>query len=129
MGSKNVAKVFENWPGLNDKPKLALIWMSSQARDDDRPPVFWGQREELAHAIGVGPDNADAAGRAVRRALKDLQNAGAITWSGQAYRGVGSSYALCLDPTVRWRPTGSGRDITWILDNRDPPEASVDNPP
>jgi hypothetical protein len=113
VGSENVAKVFSNWPGLRHRAKVGLLWMASLSMDKANPPVFFGDRGDLAWAIGAPIRNEKAAQKAVQEVIKELRRDGAIVWSGQARAGVKASYALALDFEHTWHPIGAGRSIEW----------------
>jgi hypothetical protein len=113
VGSENVAKVFAEWTGLKHRAKVGLLWMASQAMDNAEPPVFFGDRLDLAWAIGAPIRNEEAAQKAVQEVIKELRRDGAIVWSGQARAGVKAAYALALGHEYTWKPSGAGRNITW----------------
>jgi hypothetical protein len=113
VGSENVAKVFSNWPGVRHRAKVGLLWMASLAMDNANPPVFFGDRRDLAWAIGAPIRNEKAAEQAAKEVMKELRRDGAIVWSGQGRDGVRASYALALDFEHTWQPIGGGRNIKW----------------
>lgn len=112
MGASNVAAAFTRWrPQLRDGPMCLLAYMALTARDADSPPRFWGGRESLVLALGrrlppvVPTDHPDhyantlereAAFTAVKRALKALRLAGAITLLNTPGPGERANYRLNL---------------------------------
>lgn len=87
--------------------------MASLSMDSAKPPVFFGDRGDLAWAIGAPIRNEEAAQKAVQEVIKELRRDGAIVWSGQARAGVKASYALALEFEHTWLPVGAGRNIEW----------------
>lgn len=87
--------------------------MASLSMDNANPPVFFGDRGDLAWAIGAPIRNEEAAQKAVQEVMKELRRDGAIVWSRQARAGVKASYALALDFEYTWQPIGAGRNIEW----------------
>jgi hypothetical protein len=128
MGASNVAKVFEHWPHLKYREKVALLFMANTALDADAPARFWGGWEALALALGLDTGNGsdDDAKRAaknaseqVRRALAALAEAGAVVSSSAARFNIRAEYALALDPAYTFKPSGTGRQVTWEKVERD----------
>lgn len=117
MGAGNVAAVFARWAGLPDGPFRALTFMANTALDTDAQPRYWAGRELLANAMGYidlptqptatrrlsdpsgcsSDDKArERAFQAVKRALRDLTTAGAITRVTGGVNGHNSVYQLHL---------------------------------
>lgn len=117
MGATNTVKVFVNWPnsGLTQREMLALVSMANISLDKDFPPVFFGNLQDLATAIGLNRGNAspESVRASVMKVLSGLRKAGAIVSSGQARTGVRANYALALDLETTFEPFGKGRDIHW----------------
>lgn len=117
MGATNTVKVFVNWPnsGLTQREMLALVYMANISLDKDFPPVFFGNLQDLATAIGLNRGNAspESVRASVMKVLSGLRKAGAIVSSGQARTGVRANYALALDLETTFEPFGKGRDIHW----------------
>lgn len=88
--------------------------MAVVSLDDDTPPRFFDHWERIAEAIGSLPDRGDyptqdaylkataSAQRQIEKAIQSLAEAGAITYSGQARKGIKAEYALALDPSIGW---------------------------
>jgi hypothetical protein len=70
-----------------------------EKRGDQEPRRYFGGRESSAIALGFrAPDNGSAAAyRAVKRAIHELAERGAITRLRAGGRGVTSEYELMLD--------------------------------
>lgn len=117
MGATNVAKVFLNWPasGLTQREMLALVYMANISLDKDYPPVFFGDLQDLATAIGLsrGTASPESVRASVMKILSGLRKAGAIVSSGQARTGIRANYALALDLETTFEPVGKGRAIQW----------------
>jgi hypothetical protein len=114
MGAGNVKSVYANWAHLPHGPFRLLAYMSLIALDADLEPRFWGGRESLAVAYGrlermasrarVSEEQTrerDAAYLAVKRALRVLKNAGAITLLNVPGPGHQGEYRLHLDGPTR----------------------------
>ncbi|WP_426735574.1 hypothetical protein [Glutamicibacter sp. 2E12] len=117
MGATNVAKVFVNWPasGLTQRELLALVYMANISLDKDCPPVFFGDLQDMATAIGLsrGTANPESVRASVMKILSGLRKAGAIVSSGQARTGIRANYALSLDLETTFEPVGKGRSVQW----------------
>lgn len=122
MGASNVAKVFEHWPHLRYREKVALLFMANTALDADAPPRYWRGWESLALALGFDISNERNATEQVRRALADLTEAGAVVSSSRARINIRAEYALALDPAYTFKPCGTGREVTWEKIERDSTE-------
>lgn len=105
MGASLVKAAYEQWPGLPDFAMRALVYMAVTAKDNDETPTYWGGRDALASAIGhpvvdlgdgstESGDAADAAYRAVGRAIESLTVAKAISRAGRAAPGRNAAYQL-----------------------------------
>lgn len=117
MGASNTAKVFVNWhdSGLTQREMLALVYMANISLDKDFPPVFFGDLQDLATAIGLNRGNAspESVRASVMKVLSGLRKAGAIVSSGLARTGIKANYALALDRETTFEPVGKGRNLTW----------------
>lgn len=114
MGASNVAMAFAHWTHLDHREMRALIFMANISLDADTPPVYFGGWEALANALGADLEGKrESARRTAVRVLGALTKSGAIVSSGQARTGVRAEYALALDPSVTYKPTGKGRNVTW----------------
>lgn len=67
--------------------------VASLSMGNAKPPVFFGDRGDLAWAIGAPIRNEEAAQKTVQEVIKELRRDGAIVWSEQARAGVKASYA------------------------------------
>lgn len=105
MGASLVKGAYEQYPHLPDHAMRALVYMAVTAKDNDETPTYWGGRDALASAIGhpvvdlgdgstESGDAADAAYRAVGRAIESLTVAKAISRAGRAAPGRNASYQL-----------------------------------
>lgn len=138
MGAKNVKTVYANWAHLRDGPFRLLVFMANTALDSDVEPRYWGGREALAIALGrfrriaggrTPEEEArerDAAYLAVKRALRQLKNSGAITTLNVAGPGTRSDYRLNLDgpPETNGPRSAEGTPRTPLTADSDP----VNNP-
>jgi hypothetical protein len=109
MGAGNVKAVYARWGELPHVPFRALAYMALVSLDKDRPPRYWGGREDLASAA-LGrkiPDRDDgdpnvsrerrAAFRAVDRAVRHLTETGAIEVAESARNYRRATYTLHLE--------------------------------
>ena len=81
-----------------------------EKRGEQEPRRYFGGRESSAIALGfLAPDNGgEAAHRAVKRAIRELVESGAIARLRSGGRGLTSEYELMLDssrPLMVRRPT------------------------
>jgi hypothetical protein len=83
-------------------------WDDRDNRGGQEPRRYFAGRESSAVALGfLAPDNgSEAAHRAVKRAIKELIDTGAIVRIRSGRNGVTSEYQLVLDSS---RPAGSRR--------------------
>lgn len=136
MGASNAIAVFTYWGALPHRAHRLLTFMALHSLDQGRPgqPArrYWGGREAMAAALGplapepaVGDDSPSAvaarvrretAFRLVRRALRDLVDAGALREVRRGRVGQRSEYELLLSGLPE-----EGRD--------DPPEGGREGPP
>lgn len=121
MGARNVKSVYANWAHLPHGPFRLLTYMSLTAMDADLEPKYWGGRDSLAVAYGrlervadrevatvEQARQRDAAYLAVKRGLRVLRHAGAITLLNVAGPGHQSIYRLNLDGPVDESPRSEG---------------------
>lgn len=88
----------EDWPDLPDRPWRVLARMAFVAHDEHKQPLYWRGRDDLVAALGL-PVGATNSYRAVRRAVADLVDAGAIERAGGGYNGKSTRYELTLERT------------------------------
>lgn len=131
MGAGNVKLVFARWADLPHGPFRVLVYMALRSMDDDKPPMFWGGREDLALAIGrIVPDedtsNAEvtaarnAAFKAARDATTLLTKCGAISEVKGAAPGRRRTFMLNLEArTVHGKraPTVHGKRAQQCTEN------------
>jgi hypothetical protein len=121
MGASNVKSVYANWAHLSHGPFRLLAYMALTSLDADPVPRFWGGRESLAVAYGrlermtsrasVSEEHArerEAAYVAVKRALRALKDAGAITLLNVPGPGHQGEYRLHLDGPAHASAPGEG---------------------
>jgi hypothetical protein len=113
VGASNVSKVFAYWAHLNHRDQLALVFMANTALDADDPPRYFGGWEALARALGFDVSDERNAAEQVRRVLAALAKAGAVVSSSRARMNIRAEYALALEPAFTFRPSGTGREVTW----------------
>lgn len=100
--------VFARWADLPHGPFRVLVYMALRSMDNDKPPTFWGGREDLALAIGrIVPDEdtsnhevtaaRNAAFKAARDATTLLAKWGAISEMKGAAPGRRRTFMLNLD--------------------------------
>jgi hypothetical protein len=138
MGAANAKAAFANWAHiaadpstdrnpagkparpLSDPAVRILVFMALVSLDDDRPPRYFGGVAALAFAIGRNPTErsqgevvfSDADLRAVRRAITELRDWGAIDDASSIGRAPGrpANYALRVtESPVITRPVSTGR--------------------
>ncbi|WP_341953598.1 hypothetical protein [Salinibacterium sp. TMP30] len=90
-----------------------------EKRDAQEPRRYFGGREMSAVALGfLAPENgSDAAHRAVKRAVHELVESGAITRLRAGGRGLTSEYELMLDsarPQTARRQTNDPNGLPFI---------------
>ena len=147
MGAANVSGVLACWRHLPDRAHRALLYMAhrslDRATDEHRARVYYGGREELAHALGVdvppaptrgAADAASLAARAARRnafkvtdkVIARLTEAGAITLVAVPRFGRRAEYQLHLDvvgvPVDKREEDPSGRGA------EDPSQRGAEDP-
>lgn len=96
-----------------------LMLMAQTAKDTDEQPRYWAGRDSFVVVLGYGdiwPADDDhtppadaaraAAYRAVRRAIRELEDLGCITTLEQAHRGHTAVYAV--HPAKARRPENGG---------------------
>lgn len=98
MGAKRVAQVYACWPHLHDRPFRLLVHMALTVKDATEKPTYWGGRDAMADMLGATGSRA-ARHQAVKRALAQLVEAGAIRLSYHGHVGKRSEYELTLDRT------------------------------
>jgi len=140
MGASNVVKVFTYWPHLSHREARALLYMANVAYDINAqhpgPPVYYGNWENLAHAMGRPVPTGDltdaekkrkaTAASEVSRVRRALVEMGALIRGPRPRIEVNAEYALALDPAVGYTFSGSGRAITWSsVQRRDPRPGTV----
>ena len=124
MGHRNLDLYYQYWadhPTLGHVAQRMLAYICHRCSDDDVPPVYFQGWEYLAMAAGItrGSARINTVKASVRRALRELKEAGALVASEQAGPGVRENYALTLDPKLTFAPNGFGRDVSWDAADRD----------
>lgn len=127
MGIENVKLVYGQWTHLPDRAFRLLVFMAMVSMDNDRPPTFWGGREQLAYALGrMTPDEpapTDMSARAesyrkaraadfqaVKVALNALTKAGVAVLENRPRPGKNAIYSLHLGALMgKAQPTEQGR--------------------
>lgn len=84
MGAANAIAAYRAWSHLGDRALRVLAYMALVARDGDAEPWFGLGHEALSeqalgHPLNGNEKDREAALRAVRRAITELHQAGAIT--------------------------------------------------
>lgn len=104
---------------LGDRAKIVFLYMALVCRDSNdsevRPRLYFGGHVSLATALGFdAPENVgEAAQRAVKRAVKELVDKGAITRLSFGRAGRNATYELLVaskpeERQVRATPIRSG---------------------
>ena len=105
MGVRLVGEALRpDWCILSDRARLVLVQMCYVARDrataDTAAQVYFGGHRELIRTVlGLDPDaltatQLDTAERAVKRAVKELKDAGAITLVSHPVKGQRAVYQV-----------------------------------
>ncbi len=105
MGVRLVGEALrQDWCVLSDRARLVLLQMCYVARDrataDTAAQVYFGGHKELMKTVlGLDPDRLtgtqlDTAERAVKRAIKELKDAGAITLLSHPVKGQRAVYQV-----------------------------------
>lgn len=94
MGAAHVSAVYARWGHLPHRPFRLLVYMALIAKDSTPNPTFWGGRDGLC--IGLGLPANDTGHRVARRAIADLEAAGAIERAYTGHNGKRSEYTIVL---------------------------------
>ncbi len=96
MGARHVSDVYAQWSHLADRPFRVLVYMALVAKDASTEPAYWGGREGLCIALGL--PETDTSYRIARRAVHDLESAGAIERKYRGHAGKRSEYRVVVTP-------------------------------
>lgn len=96
MGARHVSAAFAQWGSLPDRPFRLLTYMALVAKDSTAQPTYWGGRDGLC--IGLGVEATPSGHRVARRAIADLEAAGAIERKYVGHSRKRSEYRLVLTP-------------------------------
>lgn len=96
MGARHVAAAFAQWGSLPDRPFRLLAYMALVAKDSTAQPTYWGGRDGLC--VGLGVEATPSGHRVARRAIADLEAAGAIERKYVGHSRKRSEYRLVLTP-------------------------------
>ena len=116
MGARHVAAAFAQWGSLPDRPFRLLAYMALVAKDSTTQPTYWGGRDGLC--VGLGVEATPSGHRVARRAIADLEAAGAIERKYVGHSRKRSEYRLVLTPAKG--------DTTVPLSPEDNPSAADD---
>lgn len=96
MGHGNVTAALSRWgPRVGANARCVLAYMASAAKDSDPDPRYYGGWMPLSQALGRDPfEYGPADKQAVRRALAELQQVGAVTTLSGGHRGTVATYRL-----------------------------------
>ena len=97
MGARHVAAAFAQWGSLPDRPFRLLAYMALVAKDSTAQPTYWGGRDGLC--VGLGVAATPSGHRVARRAIADLEAAGAIERKYVGHGRKRSEYRLILTPS------------------------------
>lgn len=127
MGANLVMQVFASWTHLSDRAFRVLVRMAVTALDNPNKGqpagIYHGGRDLLAMSLRSDKGSADTRYRAVKRAVAELTEAGAIEHLKTGWAGQNAVYRLTL---MRTRPV-SGPDRMGGLIS--PPEGGPTSPP
>ena len=93
VGAGHATRVYVEWSGLPDKAFRLLVHMALTAKDSHTEPTYWGGREALAVALGM-PANDKKSHLSVKRAVRVLVDAGAVSRVLTGYAGKRSEYRI-----------------------------------
>ena len=103
MGARHIAAVYASWSDLPDQAFRLLTYMALVVPDAHTVPIFWRGRRDLAFGVGRpvedGKPMPPATSQVVKRTLRTLTQAGAITLVYGGWRGKNAEYRLNLTPT------------------------------
>lgn len=125
MGAAHVSAVYAQWSGLPDRPFRLLAYMALIAKDSTPEPTYWGGRDGLCIALGL--DHTPTSYRIARRAVADLEAAGALRRTYVGHAGKRSEYRVILgspkeDTTVPLSPVDNPHDAPDKGGHHSPPE-------
>lgn len=127
MGASLVIQVFASWTHLSDRAFRVLVRMAVTALDTpskgQSAGIYRGGRDLLAMSLRSDKGTADTRYRAVKRAVAELTEAGAIEHLKTGWAGQNAVYRLTLNRTGSTaRPEEMGGLIG-------PPEGGPTSPP
>ena len=131
MGARLALTLYAEWSlHLSPLEMNAAVRMALTARDDGKPPLYYGGWEAIAEALGYWTPEAEheSVRRQTQRVVTKLVRKGVITSSGQAQPRVRAEYALNVDPLHRFEPAGKGRAVTWTCVPRADPRPVESRP-
>lgn len=131
MGASLVAEVLARWTHVSDRAFRVLVRMALTALDNPKPGqpagIYRGGRDLLAMSLRSEKGTAETRYRAVKRALSELSEAGAIQHVQSGWAGRNAVYRLTL---------GASRSIDEHDSNEpgmggqiSPPEGGPTSPP
>lgn len=126
MGANLVTQVLAHWTHVSDRAFRVLIRMAVTALDNPTPKqpanIYRAGRELLAMALR-SEGSTETRYRAVKRAVAELTEAGAIEHLATGWAGQNAVYRLTLDPSnVARKPKPMGG-------RSDPPKGGLSGPP
>lgn len=103
MGANLVAQVLAHWTHVSDRAFRVLVRMAVTALDKEMngnpPNIYHAGRELLAMSLRSDKGTADTRYRAVKRAVAELTEAGAIEHLATGWAGQNAVYRLTLQRT------------------------------
>ena len=127
MGAQLVSRVFVYWSDLPDRPFRLLVHMALTVKDATKEPTYWGGRDALAQALGLEP--GEAAYQSVKRALRQITEAGAARIGVHGHAGRRTEYVLTLDREgVTERPARGSVNDPLSGSVNDPQRGSLSDP-
>lgn len=103
MGARHIAAVYAHWSELPDQAFRLMTYMALVIPDAHAVPTFWRGRRDLAFGVGRpvedGKPIPPATSQVIKRTIRTLTQAGAITLTYGGWRGKNAEYRLNLAPT------------------------------
>jgi len=127
MGANLVMQVFAGWTHVSDRAFRVLVRMAVTALDNPSKGqvagIYHGGRELLAMSLRSDKGSADTRYRAVKRAVAELTEAGAIEHLATGWAGQNAVYRLTLN---RSKDAADPREMGGLIG---PPKGGRTSPP
>lgn len=127
MGANLVMQVFAGWTHVSDRAFRVLVRMAVTALDNpgkgQAAGIYHGGRELLAMSLRSDKGSADTRYRAVKRAVAELTEAGAIEHLATGWAGQNAVYRLTLN---RSKAASGPKEMGGLIG---PPKGGPTSPP